>query len=448
MQNSRKRLFAKTKEMKKKKYIAFDAYTYFSRLKKAKWTLMIMLLLFGALGVKVAFSIPRIYKSSVMLAPESSDGNSLSSSLSSMASLVGLNKSMMGGEDAIFPEIYPDVVQSTNFIVDLFPVQVETRDGKVKCDYYTYLRKHQKTSLLDIPKIKLAEFMQKFQKEELGKPKGAGGEDDAPDPFYLTKEQDEVAKGIANSIDCTVDKKTSVITIEVTDQDPVIAASLADTLMNRLQVFITDYRTKKAIRDCEYIRGLYNEAKDDYTQARKEYAAFCDANQDVILQEVQSEMEEMENEMQLKYNAYTQLSEQLQMAQAKVQERTPVYTIVQNASVPTKHSNKPKVLILAVFMFIGFILHNIGMFFRHGKEILVHEKSVVEYIAQPVQMIPVTDDDEEDGAKTSGKEKKDGKQAEVKPEEKAEEKPATTEQPEPEAGESAENASEEKEEEK
>ncbi len=447
MQNSRKRLFAKIKEMKKKKYIAFDAYTYFSRLKKAKWTLMIMLLLFGALGVKVAFSIPRIYKSSVMLAPESSDGNSLSSSLSSMASLVGLNKSMMGGEDAIFPEIYPDVVQSTNFIVDLFPVQVETRDGKVKCDYYTYLRKHQKTSLLDIPKIKLAEFMQKFQKEELGKPKGAGGEDDAPDPFYLTKEQDEIAKGIANSIDCTVDKKTSVITIEVTDQDPVIAASLADTLMNRLQVFITDYRTKKAIRDCEYIRSLYNEAKDDYTQARKEYAAFCDANQDVILQEVQSEMEEMENEMQLKYNTYTQLSEQLQMAQAKVQERTPVYTIVQNASVPTKHSNKPKVLILAIFMFIGFILHNIGMFFRHGKEILVHEKSIVEYIAQPMQMIPVTDEeddaDEDSGAKKNVKEK-----AEEKPEKKVEEKPATEEEPKSEAEESAENASEEKEKEK
>lgn len=369
--------------MKTKKYISFDLFAYFHWLKKAKWSLMIMLVLFGALGVGVAFSIPRIYKSSVMLAPESSGGSSLSSSLSSMASLVGLGKSFMNSEDAIYPDIYPDVVQSTDFIVDLFPVQVETRDGKVKCDYYTYLLKHQKLSWIDIPKVKLGEFMQKLQKDDLGKPTKAGSENEAPDPFYLTKEQDKIAKGIANSINCTVDKKTSVITIEVTDQDPVIAASLADTLMNRLQVFITDYRTKKAIRDCEYIKGLYNEAKEDYTKARKEYAAFCDANQDVILQEVQSEMEEMENDMQLKYNIYTQLTEQLQMAQAKVQERTPVYTIVQNASVPMKHSNKPKVLILAAFMFVGFILHNIGMFLRHGKEILVHEKSVVEYIPQP-----------------------------------------------------------------
>lgn len=371
--------------MEQKKYISFDLFAYFHRLKKAKWTLIIMLLAFGALGVGVAFSIPKIYKSSVMLAPESSGGNSLSSSLSSMASLVGLNKSFMNSEDAIFPEIYPDVMQSTNFIVGLFPVEVESRDGKIKCDYYTYMLKKQKFSWLDIPKMKLIEFMKKYKKEELGKPKKSG-DDEGPDPFYLTKEEDEIAKAIAGNISCSVDKKTSVITIEVTDQDPLIAASLADTLMNRLQVFITDYRTKKAIRDLDYIRNLYEEAKADYTSARKEYAEYCDANQDVILQEVQSEMEEMENEMQLKYNIYTQLTEQLQMAQAKVQEQTPVYTIVQNASVPTKHSNKPKVLILAVFLFIGFILHNIGMFLRHGSEILVHEKPVLDF---PQQFVPV-----------------------------------------------------------
>lgn len=367
--------------MEKKKYISFDLFAYLHRLKKSKWSLTVMLLLFGALGVGVAFSIPKIYKSSVMLAPESSGGNSLSSSLSSMASLVGLGKNFANNEDAIFPEIYPDVMQSTNFIVSMFPVQVESKDGKIKCDYYTYMLKKQKISWLDLPKVYFAEFMKKYKKEDVGRQK-KDGDNSAPDPFYLTKEEDDVVKGIAGNINCSVDKKTSVITIEVTDQDPVIAASIADTLMNRLQVFITDYRTKKAIRDRDYISNLYDEAKAEYTKARKEYARFCDANMDVILQQVQSEMEEMENDMQLKYNIYTQLTEQLQMAQAKVMERTPVYTIVQNASVPVKHSNKPKVLILAIFLVIGFILHNIGMFLRHGSEILVHEKYVIDYIPQ------------------------------------------------------------------
>ena len=44
--------------------------------------------------------------------------------------------------------------------------------------------------------------------------------------------------------------------------------------------------------------------------------------------------------MQLKYNAYTQVYEQLQLSRAKVQERTPAFTIVQSASVPVKHSRE------------------------------------------------------------------------------------------------------------
>lgn len=40
-------------------------------------------------------------------------------------------------------------------------------------------------------------------------------------------------------------QKTSVISISVMDQDPMVAAILADTLQSRLQQYITEYRTKK-----------------------------------------------------------------------------------------------------------------------------------------------------------------------------------------------------------
>ena len=44
----------------------------------------------------------------------------------------------------------------------------------------------------------------------------------------------------------------------------------------------------------------------------------------------------MENEMQLKYDAYTTLDKQLQAAKAKVQERTPAFTMIKGSSVPIK----------------------------------------------------------------------------------------------------------------
>jgi uncharacterized protein involved in exopolysaccharide biosynthesis len=71
---------------------------------------------------------------------------------------------------------------------------------------------------------------------------------------------------------------------------------------------------------------------------------------------VQSEIDNLENDMQLKYNIFTQLAEQRQLAIAKVQERTPAFSIIQGACVPIKHSSRPKIITLAIWMFLGFML--------------------------------------------------------------------------------------------
>lgn len=52
-----------------------------------------------------------------------------------------------------------------------------------------------------------------------------------------------------------------MISISVEAQDPLICATLTDTVQNRLQQFITDYRTSKARKDLEYYQELCSEAK-------------------------------------------------------------------------------------------------------------------------------------------------------------------------------------------
>ena len=56
------------------------------------------------LGVLIAFTIPKKYKTTVVLAPESS-GSLLNGNLSSLASLVGVDMKLGQSEDAIYPEI-------------------------------------------------------------------------------------------------------------------------------------------------------------------------------------------------------------------------------------------------------------------------------------------------------------------------------------------------------
>ena len=303
----------------------------------------------GVIGVILAFATPKIYKSTVILAPEES-GSSFSGSLSSIAAMVGMNMKIGQTGDALYPEIYPDLMESTNFIVGLFPVTVKTLKTGDEYSYFDYIQKHQKLAVHEYPLALVINIIEKLKAEP------APGPGHKPDPFQLTKKEDEVAKAIKNKIDCTVDKKTNVITIVVEDQDPLIAATMADSIQVHLQHAITDYRTKKARIDLEYMEKLFDEANLQYKKARQKNASFGDANSKVVLQSVQSQMDELENEMQLKYNIYQQVVEQRQLAKAKVQERTPAFTIVQNASVPVKHSSRPKIVTLIIWMILGFLL--------------------------------------------------------------------------------------------
>lgn len=317
----------------------------------------------GVIGVLLAFGTPKIYKSTVILAPEES-GNSFSGSISSLASMVGMNMKIGQTGDALYPEIYPDLMSSTGFIVGLFPVRVTKSKTNETYSYMEYIQKHQRLAIVDYPKALVAMIIEKLSEDD--KP----GPNHKVNPRHLTKKEDEIAKIIKGNIDCSVDKKTNVISIVVTDQDPEIAATIADSVQVHLQQAITDYRTKKARIDLEYMQKLFEEAKQQYTKARQIYASYCDANSKIALQSVQSKIDDLENEMQLKYNIYQQVVEQLQLAKAKVQERTPAFTIVQDATVPIKHSSRPKVVTLIIWMFLGFMLRSIVLFWRNREKFI------------------------------------------------------------------------------
>ena len=150
----------------------------------------------------------------------------------------------------------------------------------------------------------------------------------------------------------SVDKKTGVTTISVTMQDPRISACLTDTVVNRLQSYIIDYRTNKARKDFHFQEKLFERKKKEYEQAQENYAKFADANKNIILQSYRAEQVRLENEMNLAYQVYTSVAQQLQMAEAKVQEITPVYTVVEPATIPVKASKPNKVMILLGVVFL------------------------------------------------------------------------------------------------
>jgi len=314
------------------------------------------------IGLIVAFSIPNVYKTSVMLAPETSGSSLTSSNLSSIASMIGMDVKSMSSDDALYPEIYPDLMNSMDFITSLFNVKVKSIDGNINTTFSDYINKYQKIPWWSYPQLWIKKLIKSFSSNI------TDGKEYKVNPFKLTQEQYNIAMSIQDLVKCSVDKKSDIIKIDVTAQDPLISATMADSVKMRLQSFITNYRTNKARHDVAYMQKLLDEAKSQYVKSRQLYGSYSDANQELALESYKVKQEDLENEMQLKYNMYTQIAQQFQMAKAKVQERTPVFTVVQSASVPLKKNNIPKVYIIVLFIIAGLIVRTVILFTRNRVE--------------------------------------------------------------------------------
>ena len=321
---------------------------------RRKWVFGIVLPIVAVLSIVWIFPEPRYYKAAVSMAPETGSEMDLGG-ISSLASSFGLN---LGGDqaDAIYPMLYPELFESNEFIVSLFGIQVTTNDKKLSCNYYTYMKKHQKKNELTWP---VKQYFMKLKKKYFSEPEPQGNGSFASgdiDPFRLSYKDFMLVEKIKSKIKCTVDKKTNVITINVTDQDRLICATLADSLRCRLQDFITDYRTSKVRTDYEYYKELLDSAEVEYNKSVEAYAKYCDAHQDVILQAYISERDNLENDMQTKYQTALGLKTQVEAARVKVQARTPVFTTLKTATVPVKPAGPKRMLFVAAMVILATIV--------------------------------------------------------------------------------------------
>ena len=351
-----------------------DFKSIWRTLLKSKMLFVKVIMITFVVSCIMTLSIPNYYKAGVVLAPEVY-GRSNTSSLSALASTFGVSLGVSSSGDAINPFFYPDMMNSVAFKTSLFPIKVHKIDSNEEMTYYEYLLDHQRVPwwkyVLGVRKVLIGVVWGLFSTSEEEE------NNSTVNPFMLTKEQADIIKySINEKISCKVDTKTSLISIIVTDQDPLIAAVIADSVKQRLQDAITSYRTSKARVDLEYNKKLYNETKLRYEDARQKYAAYADANQNVILQRDRNRLIELENEMQLRYQAFSTVAAQLQASEAKVQEATPAFTIIQNATVPVEKTGPIRSKIVIFICFLAFlctcayILHKEGMLFPYLRYIL------------------------------------------------------------------------------
>lgn len=291
--------------------------------------------------------VPRVYAAEAVVVPEEeSAGSGGGSALSSLASTFGLDLSSMQSADAITPLLYPELMDDNGFVSKLFYIKITNKDHSISTDYYTYLKKHQEVAWWTA--------CMGWIKKKLTSKKQDQSTDGKFNPYNLSKDDSNIVKQIKESIKFTTDKKTGAITISAKAQDPYVCKILVDSVRQHLQVFITDYRTNKARNDVKYYQKLTSEAKASYEKARQLYGSYSDSNMDVVLESIRAKQNDLENDMQLKYNNYSTLSTQLQLAKAKVQERTPAFSLIKGAVVPLRPESPKRMIFVLLMTFLAF----------------------------------------------------------------------------------------------
>lgn len=293
-------------------------------------------------GIIIAFSIPRQYTVSVTLSPEMGN-DAKSSGLASMAaSFLGAN-AMNATPDALNATLSNEIVSSTPFLLELFDTHIQTLDGELDTTLMAYLDEQRIpwwSLILGVPGKAIGAIKELISEK--------ADTIAVLNPFQLTKEENEKVETLRKTVVANVDKKTGITTLSVSLQDPKVTAIVADSVVSKLQQYIINYRIAKAKEDCAYLEQLYKERQQEYYEAQQRYARYVDANKSLVLQSVRTEQERLQNDMNLAFQVYSQVAQQLQVARAKIQEEKPVFAVVEPATVPLQASNSRKMVVIGI----------------------------------------------------------------------------------------------------
>ena len=320
------------------------------------WKNRLMIIKWGCVGVVigliVGFSLPKTYKASATLAPESS--GSSNSGIGGIAAMMGV--SIDNSTDAISVEMFPDVAHSTPFIVGLFdlPIQFERKDSVINTTLFDYMTNYQRkpwwSPIIAAPMKTLKwciSLLKKNEKEEITPNK------ETRNLATLTKKERIVVEYFAENILISVDKKTGKTLIGMEMQDPLVVYITTQAVVDHLTEYMSNYRTSKVRQDIKNLTAIYEQRKADYYEAQQAYAKYVDANKNVIRQSAQAEQERLQQEMDLAYQIYSQVATQLETARIKEQEIKPVFTVLEPVAVPNQKSGPSKAKLLILFTFLA-----------------------------------------------------------------------------------------------
>jgi uncharacterized protein involved in exopolysaccharide biosynthesis len=166
---------------------------------------------------------------------------------------------------------------------------------------------------------------------------------------------------LKKTISTRFEQRSGVFQVSVAHRSSAIATGIANLLAAELRRFNTDVRTTRARDAVGFVADRLAEAKQSLNQSENELAAFRSANARIgNAPELLLRQSRLEREVHFNENIYALLSRQYELARIQEKNETPVFTVMDPATEPTRPHRMSRVLTGIVAGLITGLVYLLG----------------------------------------------------------------------------------------
>ena len=320
---------------------------------KEKKLIFKCLIIAAIVGIVFALSQPNQYTSSTTFIPHlSSDVKTGSSSLSGLASLAGINLGGMESSSEFPPTLYPQVVESVPFRLELLSSYIQVNNTNLTLREYFLDDKNSFSFMVTIKKYTIglpSLILGLFKADE-------NYVSDSSSIYSLTEDDHKLFEKLSEVLLLSMNDKEGFISMSFTDEDKIVSAQVAQTAETLLQEKIIEFKVKSSKELLDFTLNQYNEKKKAFEKLQDERAVFVDKNINISSSLFQNKLSRIESELSISQNVVQQLASQVEQAKLQVNKDTPVFTTIKPVTIPFKKSSPSRIFTVMIFLFIGFTI--------------------------------------------------------------------------------------------
>lgn len=310
-----------------------------------------------AVGLFVAFGSGDEYTATARLLPYRSG----TSGISGLAGLAGLRLPTGGSDQTITADLYPEVASSQDFRISIAETQLTFSSLSTRATSIEYFRNLRRIPLTERTKYYTIDLPSRLlsysrSRKPASLPDSSRFADGSQKLQSYDQEYLELVNTLKKRLTVSIDKKTSIITITAEMPDPYAAADLVRVTSDQLMKKIIEHESGKAREQYRFASEQYQLAKTRYERSQRDLASFSDRNRALMSASSQIDRDRLQREYDLAFEVYQQFSREREQARIKMNQDTPVFTVLENATVPALRSSPKRTRILVIATLLGALI--------------------------------------------------------------------------------------------